>query len=271
MDISSEDDERTLTMVDPSYGVGNDSSCVHAADVVPCVVVEDPRPTNIDVQINHVCGATGMPSAKPLQQDLSTSQEEETAKSGENHQNEDAFQQLTSKGHLETFLTLHSRMRVMVSINKLVEPSTEKCALCGEGLHKKEDVKTFGSTVEIIWKCKNGHCQKWVSSEVLGMKNNVELFLNDSLFAAAIIISGNNYSTFSLLCKALGLNTVSSNTFTRFQKHCAAPVVKESWNEMNSLATGILKPYDDLCLCGDGRNDSPGHSARYCLHTNGTC
>jgi len=80
---------------------------------VPCIVVEDPRPTNIDVQINHVCGATGMPSAKPLQQDLSTSQEE-TAKSGENHQNEilkkleNAFQQLTSKGHLETFLTLHS-------------------------------------------------------------------------------------------------------------------------------------------------------------------
>lgn len=144
---------------------------------------------------DDVCGATGIPSAEPLQQDLSTSQQqEETAKSAENHQNEnlkkleDAFQQLTSKGDLETFLALHSRMRVMVSINKLVELSAEKCALCGEGLHMKEDVKTFGSRVEIIRKCKNGHCQKWVSSEVLGVKNNVELFLNDSLFAAAIII-----------------------------------------------------------------------------------
>lgn len=158
-------------------------------------------------------------------------------------------------------------MRVMVSINKLVELSEDKCALCGEGLHLKEDVETFGSRVEIIRKCKNGHCQKWVSSEVLGVKNNVEFFLNDSLFAAAIIISGNNYSKFTLLCKALGLSIISRNTFTRFQKHCAAPVVKEIWDEINSLITGILKQYDDLCLCGDGRNDSPGHSARYCVYT----
>lgn len=67
--------------------------------------------------------------------------------------------------------------------------------------------------------------------------------------------------------KALGLSIISNNTFTRFQKHCAAPVVKEIWEEMNSLITAILRQYDDLCLCGDGRNDSPGHSARYCVYT----
>jgi len=197
-------------------------------------------------------------------------QEEETTKSAEKNQVEilkkleDAFQQLTSKGDLETLLVLHSRMRVMVSINKLLELSGDKCALGGEGLHLKEDVKTIGSRVEIIRICKNGHCQKWVSSEVLhvGVKNNVEFFLNDSLLAAAIIISGNNYSKFSLLCKALRLTVISSNTFTRFQKHCAAPVVEEIWDEMNSSITGILQQYDDLCLCADGRNDSPGHSAR---------
>lgn len=92
-------------------------------------------------------------------------------------------------------------------------------------------------------------------------------FLNDSLLAAAIIISGNNYSKFSLLYKALGLTIIISDTFTRFQKHCAPPVVKAIWDEMNSLITGILRQYDDLCLCGDGRNDSPGHSARYCVYT----
>ena len=157
-------------------------------------------------------------------------------------------------------------MRVMVSINKLVELSELKCALCDEGRHLKEDVKIIGSRVEIIWKCKNEHCQKWVSSEVLGVKNNAEFFVNDSLLAAAIIISGNNYSKFALLCKALGLHKIISNTFTRFQKHCAAPVVKEIWDEMNSLITGILQQYDNLCLCGDGRNDSPGHCARYCVY-----
>ena len=153
-----------------------------------------------------------------------------------------------------------------MSIEKLVELSENKCVICGGGLHVKQDVKTCGSRVEITRKCDKGHAQKWVSSEVLGVKNNVDFFLNDSLLAAAIIISGNNYSKLSLLCKALGLNVISSNTFTRFQKHCAAPVVKEMWNKMNSLIIDILKQYDEVCLCGDGRDDSPGHSARYCVY-----
>ena len=273
MDISCVDDERTLTMVDPSYGAEGDSS-VHNAAVAPCVVAEAPQYTCHDDVTSHSFGIAG-PSAntEALQQESAMPRQEENTKSAEKYQAEilkqleDAFQQLTSKGDLETYLALHSRMRVMVSINKLVELSEEKCTFCGEGLHLKEDVKTIGSRVEIIRKCKNGHCRKWVSSEVLGVKNNAEFFLNDSLLAAAIIISGNNYSKFSLLCKALGLSIISNNTFTRFQKHCAAPVVREIWEEMNSLITGILRQYDELCLCGDGRNDSPGHSARYCVYT----
>ena len=31
--------------------------------------------------------------------------------------------------------------------------------------------------------------------------------------------------------------------------------------------TKILKGYKDICLCGDGRNDSPGHSTQYCVYT----
>ena len=36
---------------------------------------------------------------------------------------------------------------------------------------------------------------------------------------------------------------------------------------MNALVVDILKQYEEICLCGDGRNDSPGHSARYCVYT----
>ena len=69
------------------------------------------------------------------------------------------------------------------------------------------------------------------------------------------------------MSKAPSLNIISSNTFAGLQKHCAAPVFKEMWNEMNSIVVGILEKYGDLCLCGAGRNDSPGHSARYCVYT----
>ena len=98
-------------------------------------------------------------------------------------------------------------------------------------------------------------------------KRNQSIYLNDSLLPAAIIISGNNYEKFSLLCKALGLNVVGRNTFMRFQKHCAAPVVEEVWMEMNEIVKKLFEEYEDVCLCGDGRNDSPGHSARYCVYT----
>ena len=87
------------------------------------------------------------------------------------------------------------------------------------------------------------------------------------MLAAGIIISGNNFSKFALLCKALGLSIISSNTFTRFQKHCAAPVISDVWNKMNGLIVDILKQYEELCLCGDSRNDSLGPSARYCVYT----
>lgn len=171
------------------------------------------------------------------------------------------------------YLVLHSRMRVIVSVNKLLELSTDMCALeiggkvCGEVLHVTQDVTSIGSRVEITRKCKYGHSRKWISSEVLGAKHNSDFYLNDYLLAAAIIISGNNYSKFALLCKALGLSIISSNTFTRFQKHCAAPVISDVWNKMNGLIVNILKQYEEICLCGDGRNDSPGHCARYCVYT----
>lgn len=112
-----------------------------------------------------------------------------------------------------------------------------------------------------------GHCKKWESSEVLVTKRSSNIYLNDSLQAAAIIISGNNYEKFSLLAKALNLNLISVSTFNRFQKHCAEPVVHNIWQKMNSLIQKILNHYDEKCLCGDGRNDSPGHSARYCVYT----
>ncbi|XP_068709173.1 uncharacterized protein [Montipora foliosa] len=52
-----------------------------------------------------------------------------------------------------------------------------------------------------------------------------------------------------------------------FEKHCAAPVIEEVWGKINELVKKAFKHFQGVCLCGDGRNDSPGHSARYCVYT----
>ena len=257
MDIGVEDDERTITMIDPFHG-----------DSDPCNDVPGAIEASNDSGVVNPQGSGGQQEEPEESSKSAEKNREEIIKKLEN-----AFVQLTSVDKLETYLALHSHMRVMVSIDKLLELSTETCTVenqgkvCGEGLYVTQDVKTCGSRVEITRKCRNGHCKKWVSSEVLGVKSHNEFSLNDSLFAAAIIISGNNYSKFALLYKALGLHFISSNTFTRFQKHCAAPVVKDIWEKMNAMIVDILKHYNAVCLYGDGRNDSPGHSACYCVYT----
>lgn len=126
---------------------------------------------------------------------------------------------------------------------------------------------SLGSNVELTWCCQSGHGRKWVSSETLPSKKRGTIALNDGLLASAVVISGNNYSKFSLLCQALGMQIISEALFLRFQKHCAAPVIEEVWLEMNELVKQIFKDYEEICLCGDGRNDSPGHSPRYCVYT----
>lgn len=129
------------------------------------------------------------------------------------------------------------------------------------------DTKVVGSSLELIWRCPAGHGRKWVSSESLPSQRRGTVSLNDAMLASAVIITGNNYAKFSLLCQALGLQMISEASFHRFQKHCAALVIEELWAEMNDLVKKIFKDYEGICLCGDGRNDSPGHSARYCVYT----
>jgi len=66
---------------------------------------------------------------------------------------EEAFCQLTDVKGLEMYLDLHSCMRVIVSVNKLLELSTDTCAfeiggkVCGEVLHVHvtQDVTSIGS------------------------------------------------------------------------------------------------------------------------------
>ena len=116
MDISSEEDERTLTMIDPLY----------SESFVSSQSTED----------EYVAGDEAGPQPEE--------QVGEGSKSAENNKDEilkkleEAFSQLTDVKDLKAYLALHSRMRVIVSINKLLELSTDTCALeiggkvCGE-------------------------------------------------------------------------------------------------------------------------------------------
>lgn len=169
------------------------------------------------------------------------------------------------------FFTSQQKSSFLVSKEKLLELAGVKCKvtvddhICGRELNFS--TQEVGTVLEITCSCGNNHFRTWTSSEVLHYENNNRIYVNDSMLAASVIVSGNNYAKFKLLCQALGLSLISESTFLHFQKHCAAPVVEEVWRDMNNVVKQVFKAYEDNCLCGDGHNDSPGQSARYCVYT----
>lgn len=301
VDISLRDEEATLTMVEDPYlstEMGDSDQCQDNNVETSCPQlsatdgpakssnqpVRDERsqssgnmtaPTGPPPSASASLGATNQ-CVENLPASSGPSKEAKDETVAGNHSDvlealEKAFAKLTSTSDLQDLIDLHSRMRVVVSVEKLMELKGTYCsevvsgARCGKAY--QYSARHVGARVDLEWKCANGHCGKWESSEVLTTNRYSKVYLNDSLLPIAIVLSGNNFAKFALFCKVLNLSNVHKSNFCSFQTKCALPVVKDVWLKMKGLVTKILKGYKEICLCGDGRNDSPGHSARYCVYT----
>eukprot|EP00112_Aurelia_sp_Birch-Aquarium-sp1_P013397 Seg2842.5 transcript_id=Seg2842.5/GoldUCD/mRNA.D3Y31 product="hypothetical protein" protein_id=Seg2842.5/GoldUCD/D3Y31 len=164
-----------------------------------------------------------------------------------------------------------NRDRLLVSVEKLIELKGNQCdfALADGNKCQEEvcfDVEFRGSVLKLRWECALGHKGIWLSSEEVNVATSSPVFVNDILFTACVVMSGNHYGKVSLLSTFLNLKIPSQSTFTRNQRLFIVPVILEAWTELKSNITDIVKAYKDLCLIGNGRNDSPGFSARYCVY-----
>ena len=63
----------------------------------------------------------------------------------------------------------------------------------------------------------------------------------------------------------MNLSFISSTTFHRIQTFYVIPSIKELWGERKGKIWNLFKK-ELLVLCGNGRMDSPGFSAKYCLY-----
>ena len=70
----------------------------------------------------------------------------------------------------------------------------------------------------------------------------------------------------ALLAKSMNLNFVSSSIFSRVQSLYAVPTIRDMWDKMKEVVWKVFEN-DVLVVCGDGRMDSPGFSAKYCVYT----
>ena len=85
------------------------------------------------------------------------------------------------------------------------------------------------------------------------------------MIPAALVLTGNNYSKFSLLCQALNVKIPGEQSFLNSEKHYIAPTVFDFWEQMNVACSNVLGD-KELCILGDGCSDSPGHCARCCSY-----
>ncbi|XP_054927727.1 uncharacterized protein [Dermacentor andersoni] len=118
-----------------------------------------------------------------------------------------------------------------------------------------------GTRITAKTECPRGHEHMWASQPLLGMKpkGNVDL-------SAAILFSGSSVAGTLRMMRLMGVQVISDQTFFSYQKAYLFPAVTAVWDEHQK---GLLAAAGDssLELCGDGRCDSPGHSAKYLTYS----
>lgn len=123
--------------------------------------------------------------------------------------------------------------------------------------------KTFsGSMVVVHTTCVEGHEDKWQSQPVIGSKITGNLLL-----AGSILFSGNTFQNIYSLAQRLNLVFISRSSFYNIQKEILFPIVDKAWQDHQENLLKEIKQTSKLDLCGDGRCDSPGHSAKYGTYT----
>lgn len=128
----------------------------------------------------------------------------------------------------------------------------------------KFSLSEHGSAVAVTWKCDGaGHnVYNWTSQPQL--INGI--YLGNFQALTAITVSGNNFTKIALFCKFLGLGFPSTRSHTRMQSKYVAPAVEES---LKNFKSSIVEEHRavNIVVSGDERMDSPGHSAKYTVHT----
>ena len=109
--------------------------------------------------------------------------------------------------------------------------------------------------------CTAGHTTRWKSQPTIA-----RAAVGNILLASAILFSGCLFNTFHLLSSLFNLVTLGKSTYYAIQKQLLCPVINKVWTD-HIGALHIVASGENLKLCGDGRCDSPGYSAKYCTYT----
>ena len=135
-----------------------------------------------------------------------------------------------------------------------------RCSECDGPVDEVRKVMA-GSGMSVKIFCINGHTCCWRSQPFFGQQP-----VGNLLLAGATLFSGETFGHMKHFSNLINLQFISQTTFDNIQRSFLIPVIAKSWEKEreNMLA---LTHGNSLKLCGDGRCDSPGYSAKYCSYT----
>ena len=86
------------------------------------------------------------------------------------------------------------------------------------------------------------------------------------LVSASVLFSGSTMHRFAAMADILNLQSLSESEFYRIQDACLFPIIQKAYDRHIDTVNAWLGDAP-LLLIGDGRCDSPGHSAKYGTYT----
>lgn len=151
-----------------------------------------------------------------------------------------------------------SERKYIVTETKLLE-LFKHCSICLAPT--KVELFNKGTFLKATLTCASGHVTSWESQPTINRKPVCNILLS-----AAIVFSGASPSRVLRFLSFIGVAVIKKTQFFKIQQCFLFPAILEVWKtERNHLLESLKgKP---LCLAGDQRADSPGHSAKYGTYT----
>ena len=132
------------------------------------------------------------------------------------------------------------------------------CSLCRSPTSVTKQV--IGTFLRIKQKC--SHCESEYIWESQPFIKNIPA--GNILLSAAILLTGSVQEKVLHMLQIIECVTICSRTFFAHQKKYLIPSVSTVWDRYQQAFIAILKSdATPLVIGGDGRADSPGHTAKY--------
>lgn len=133
------------------------------------------------------------------------------------------------------------------------------CPVCQSECERKVDSR-LGTKITVTQKCLScTFSTSWDSQPSVG-----DIPVGNIMLSSSILFSGGSPTKVLRILKHMNVPTICYSTFMNHQKKYLHTAVQRKYQQQQStLLTNIKAEGRELIVGGDGRCDSPGHSAKY--------